>query len=72
MSKKIVGYRCDTCKKFTEGTTGEAIPWNCPVCGKETCSECYSFCGVCNSCAENLTTEQCREAAIKMGFRFDD
>ena len=75
MSTRIVGYRCDSCGDISTDDntpTGELIPWKCPVCGKETCSKCFSTYAVCTECASTRTSHECLLAANSAGWDFDD
>ena len=66
-------YECDSCGGLTRNDGSlEARPWECPVCGKETCSKCYSRCAVCNQCASILSPDECLTAARKRGWLFDE
>jgi hypothetical protein len=42
---------CDTCNG-----ADTSKPWNCPICGEETCENCmtgFSICGVCGEGVES-------------------
>lgn len=51
MAKRV--WQCDTCSQLSSEK-----PWKCPVCGIETCDNCFERYMICRRCATGKTDEQ--------------
>ena len=60
-------WECERCHEWDTDK-----PWNCPVCGKETCEHCFDSYGVCRDCAKGKTPEQCKDLAEKNGWDWSE
>lgn len=63
-------YRCESCSQISYGYYSR--PWNCPICGEETCENCFSMYMLCSACAEGYTDEENRARAKEKGFEWED
>jgi hypothetical protein len=63
-------WKCDTCGNISYGEADE--PWDCPVCGQETCEHCFSYYMVCNKCSEGHTEEEVKQMSTEAGYDWEE
>lgn len=56
-------YKCESCCRYNSN-----IPWDCPVCGKETCDYCFDRFGLCKDCSNGKTDSECLELSKRGGW----
>jgi len=55
-------YQCESCKSIDS-----IKPWLCPICGVETCDQCFDRFGACSVCGAGIDDE-----ALKLLVKWDD
>lgn len=59
-------WKCDNC-----GSIDNQQPWNCIICNKETCENCFSMYMLCYDCGKELKETEAKQISEEAGYTWD-